>query len=142
MPLNSGTFGCAGLSLGADFLNEGMNGSVRDPPEQDQEVHVRAEVLAGKVYHPEHKIQPRQIRIREFRCSRTRIPGGPQLTGAGRRTECQRVPKAGQPLRVAARSEEARKFKVAIVNDELRALAEEFARSRARNAERLLLNPV
>jgi len=143
--LNSGTYGFAALGVGSDIFSESLNGNIGDPfdakdPDSVKKRGFRPGYLSGRVYHPVHKIN---LARRDFELALASEGAYPEVP-----LSAPPVPTAGDAdfrkqakhYRAAARAEEAAKMKAAILNGEERALSEEFARSRARNAEKLIPN--
>ncbi len=143
--LNAGTYGFASLGDGVDFFSEPLNGNLGDPPAEDPitgERKFRPGLAAGKVYHPEYKINLSRKDYAATIAAEGAYPAVHHSTPPDLRVSDVDFRKQAKHYRVAARCEEARKFKAAIQIGEPRSLAEEFARSRARNAERLIANPL
>ncbi len=143
--LNSGTHGYAALQSGVDFFSEPPSGNIKDPFEEDpirKKKGFAKGLIAGKIYHPEYKINYLRVDYEAALISEKGFPSIPCSSAPNPNLNAHEFRRQAKHYRIAARCEEARKFKVAIRNNERRALPEEFARSRARNAERLLHNPM
>jgi hypothetical protein len=143
--LNSGTYGFAALGTGTDIFSETLNGNIGDPfdsadADQKKKKGFAAGFLAGRVYHPVHKIN---LARRDFEVALEADGGFPEISLSAppmSGTSDLDFRRQAKHYRAAARADEAFKMKEAIRGSEPRALAEEFARSRARNAEKLVPN--
>ena len=137
-----GTYGLPAIEHGFDSFSDRLNGSLDDPidPDPELEVKILKEFQYGKIYHPEKKINLQHSDFQKIvteedfpKITHTEIPSAfEESTVQFRRN--------AKFYRIAARCDEVRKIRDNVGKNP-RALAEEFARSEAKNVEKLLKYP-
>lgn len=143
--VNSGTYGLPALDYGFHLVSEPMNGRIDDPidPDPEEEGGPPRELQYGKVYHPEDMVN---LSWPEYVARWARDGSYPEVPCAPPPDPTAPTPPVfrfqSKPYRVASRCQEVSEFRDAIRRQDARALAEKFSRSQARNAEKLLRNPL
>lgn len=142
---NAGTYGLPAIEYGFNSFSERMNGSMGDPADPDPDIDTKIPKAKqyGKVYHPEWKINllwkdyvNRSVGRNPYPAVEFSSPPDPNdVSPANFRIQSKHY-------RVAARSYETHKLVESIIQENSRALAEEFQRSKARNVEKILKNPI